>query len=93
MLAKGAVIGVTAKTAMQNGTVGRLSAPTETIMNFGGRWIPLELANTIFITWLVGAIVLAVVVFWIVRKPPHIDRKRNRPRRASGKRRSWRFKR
>lgn len=62
-------------------------------MNLGGRWIPLELANTILITWLVGVIVLAVVVFWIIRNPPHIDRKRPRPRRIRGKRRNWRFKR
>jgi hypothetical protein len=65
----------------------------EVIMNFAGRWIPLELANTIFIAWLVSVIVLAVVVFWIVRKPPHIDRKRSRPRRVGGKSRYWRFKR
>jgi len=62
-------------------------------MYLGGRWIPLELANTIFILWGLAVIILAAVVFWLSRRRPPIDRKRRGPRRRSAKGRSWRSRR
>jgi cytochrome c-type biogenesis protein CcmH/NrfF len=58
-----------------------------------GRWVPLEVVNTIFILWGVSVAVLVFVVFWLGRRRRTVAGKRKRPRRVSGKRRTWRFKR
>ncbi len=63
-------------------------------MNLGGRWIPIDLANTLLLTWVISTVVFGAIVYWLTtRKPPPPDRKRVRVRRGRGKRRAWRFRR
>lgn len=57
-----------------------------------GRWVPLEVVNTIFILWGLSVVVLVLVVFWHSRRRT-VAGKRKRPRRTNGKRKNWRFKR
>lgn len=42
----------------------------ETHMHIAGRWVSLEVANTIFILWAVAVAVLGVVVWWLSRRSP-----------------------
>ena len=60
-------------------------------MYWGGRWVPSEVVNTIFIAWAVAAIVLGAFVLWLSRKR-RSDGKRKRLRRASRGKRSGRSK-
>ena len=60
-------------------------------MNFNGRWVPLEVMDTIVLLWAVVAVVLAVVLFRIARlrtprkpgqgKAARHGRKKHAPRR------------
>lgn len=56
-------------------------------MYIAGRWVSLELANTIFILWVVAVAVLGVVVWWLSRRrPPKSQAKEAVTRRRRGKR-------
>lgn len=40
-------------------------------MYIAGRWVSLEIANTIFILWAVAVAVLCAIVWWVSRgRPP-----------------------
>jgi hypothetical protein len=39
-------------------------------MYIAGRWVSLELANTIFILWLGAVAVLGAIVWWMSRRRP-----------------------
>lgn len=39
-------------------------------MYIAGRWVSLDVANTIFILWAVAVAVLGVVVWWLSRRSP-----------------------
>ena len=55
-------------------------------MYIAGRWVSLELANTIFILWAVAVAVLFVVVWWVSRRsPPKSPTKDTVARRRRGK--------
>lgn len=56
-------------------------------MYIAGRWVSLELANTIFILWVVAVAVLGVFVWWLSRRrTPKSQAKEAVTRRRRGKR-------
>ena len=36
-------------------------------MHFGGRWVPMEVMNTIFLLWALAVLIVGVAIFWFVR--------------------------
>ena len=39
-------------------------------MTFAGRWVSLELMNSLFILWFIGVVVFGLLVFYFFRKSP-----------------------
>lgn len=65
----------------------------EAVMNFNGRWIPMEVMNTIVVLWILLAVVAGVIVFLLRRaasaeKPGHEKpHKQSRKMRGANRRR------
>lgn len=45
-------------------------------MNFGGRWVPMHVMDTIFLLWVIAVLIIAAVLFWLMRsgRPPESSR-------------------
>lgn len=57
-------------------------------MNIAGRWVPLEVANTIFLFWAMAVAALGVIVWWLSRRraPKRSDKEAITQRRRSNRR-------
>lgn len=56
-------------------------------MNFLGRWIPMEVVNTIFLLWAILALIVAVGLFWSMRAGRSAQPGRNAAHGAARKKR------
>jgi hypothetical protein len=36
-------------------------------MHFGGRWVPMQVADTIFLLWAIAVVIVGAVLFWLMR--------------------------
>lgn len=59
-------------------------------MNFLGRWIPMEVADTIFALWAIVALIIAVGLFWSMRAGRSTKSSRNAAHGAVRKKRNAR---
>ncbi len=62
-------------------------------MNFLGRWIPMEVADTIFALWAIAALIVAIGLFWSMRAGRSNQSSRNAVHGATRKKRNVRKKR
>lgn len=59
-------------------------------MNFAGRWIPMELANSLFTLYAIGVVILGAIVCWFWRaRPPDVGDEKA-PRRLRHRKRDRR---
>lgn len=59
-------------------------------MNFNGRWVPMEVMDTIVLLWAIAAILVAFVLFRVMRvvrpkKTHHVKQQKNVHRKRNGK--------
>jgi hypothetical protein len=50
-------------------------------MNFNGRWVPMEMMNTIFLLWAIAAVLVVAALFWFMRLGQSA---KNRSKKTSG---------
>jgi hypothetical protein len=36
-------------------------------MHFGGRWVPMQVADTVFLLWAIAVVIVGAVLFWLMR--------------------------
>lgn len=57
-------------------------------MMFNGRWVPMEMMNTIFVLWLIAAVMVVLILVWPRwRRPASRAQCEDKHRIAHGKRR------
>lgn len=42
-------------------------------MSFGGRWIPMHVMNSIFLLWVIAALIVAGLLYWFMRSKPPVE--------------------